>query len=60
MLRNEEDYGPDPDTFNPERFLKDGQLNMDIRDPSNMAFGFGRRYVFSAKLRLYCSIKFIL
>ena len=44
MLRNEEDYGPNPDAFNPERFLKDGKLNPDIREPSTMAFGFGRRY----------------
>ncbi|KAG5350454.1 hypothetical protein C0989_010974, partial [Termitomyces sp. Mn162] len=34
---------PDPDTFNPDRFMKDGKLNPDIRDPS-MAFGFGRRF----------------
>ena len=44
MLRNEEDYGPNPDAFNPERFLKDGKLNPDIREPSTMAFGFGRRF----------------
>lgn len=43
MLRNEEDY-PDPDAFKPERFLKDGKLNPAIREPSTMAFGFGRRY----------------
>jgi cytochrome P450 len=43
MLRNEEDY-PNPDAFEPERFLKDGRLNLAIREPSTMAFGFGRRY----------------
>ncbi|KAJ7750812.1 cytochrome P450 [Mycena metata] len=37
MLRNEKAYGPDPDTFNPERFLKPG-----VPDPI-AAFGFGRR-----------------
>jgi cytochrome P450 len=42
MLHNEDDY-PDPFTFNPERFMKDGQLNPNIRDPDLMAFGFGRR-----------------
>lgn len=50
MLRNEEDYGPDPDAFNPERFLKDGKLNLDIREPSTMAFGFGRRFVLSLNI----------
>lgn len=44
MLRDESVY-PDPHTFNPERFLKDGQINPDVKDPDQMgAFGFGRRY----------------
>jgi len=42
MLHNEDDY-PDPSAFKPERFIKDGQLNPNIRDPALMAFGFGRR-----------------
>ena len=43
MLHNEDEY-PDPFAFKPERFLKDGQLNPNIRDPALMAFGFGRRW----------------
>ena len=43
MLHNEDEY-PDPFAFKPERFLKDGKLNPNIRDPSLMAFGFGRRW----------------
>lgn len=31
----------------PERFLKDGRLNPDVRDPATIAFGYGRRYVFT-------------
>ena len=31
--------------FQPERYLKDGQLNPDVRDPDCAAFGFGRRSV---------------
>jgi cytochrome P450 len=42
MLHNEEDY-PNPFSFKPERFLKDGQINAAVRDPSFATFGFGRR-----------------
>ncbi|KAF8799105.1 cytochrome P450 [Phlegmacium glaucopus] len=42
MLYNEAEY-PDPSAFIPERYLKDGQLGSNIRDPATIAFGFGRR-----------------
>jgi len=42
MLQNEEDY-PEPHEFKPERFIKDGKINPGVRDPSTIAFGFGRR-----------------
>jgi len=43
ILHDEKHY-PDPDTFSPERFLKeDGELNPEILDPTRAAFGFGRR-----------------
>ncbi|KAF9445158.1 cytochrome P450 [Macrolepiota fuliginosa MF-IS2] len=34
---------PDPEIIRPERFLKDGKLHVSGRDPSPLAFGFGRR-----------------
>ena len=34
-----------PEEFQPERYLKDGKLNPDVRDPECAAFGFGRRSV---------------
>ncbi|KAK1222666.1 hypothetical protein PQX77_014482, partial [Marasmius sp. AFHP31] len=41
ILHDEEMY-PDPYTFNPERWIKDGQIDPDIRDIT-ASFGFGRR-----------------
>lgn len=34
---------PNPEDFNPDRFLKDGKLNSQVRDPYQFVFGFGRR-----------------
>ena len=34
-----------PQEFQPERYLKDGKLDPDVRDPFSAAFGFGRRSV---------------
>lgn len=42
MLHNEADY-PNPELFRPERFLKGGKLDNDVRDPIALSFGFGRR-----------------
>ncbi|KAH8103605.1 CyP450 monooxygenase [Cristinia sonorae] len=43
MLHNPEDY-PSPEEFKPERFLdEDGNIDPSVRDPTVVAFGFGRR-----------------
>ncbi|KJA29694.1 hypothetical protein HYPSUDRAFT_125785 [Hypholoma sublateritium FD-334 SS-4] len=42
MLHNEE-YYPDPFSFNPGRFIKDGKLDKAVRDPGHAIWGFGRR-----------------
>nr|BED43030.1 cytochrome P450 monooxygenase [Trametes versicolor] len=34
---------PDPERFNPERFLKDGKINPAVQDPNTFVFGYGRR-----------------
>lgn len=47
MLNDENDY-PDPESFKPERYLKNGLPDLTVRDPATIAFGFGRRLVFSA------------
>jgi len=41
ILHDKDEY-PEPFEFRPDRFLKDGQLDPDIRDPT-AGFGFGRR-----------------
>ncbi|KAI0753178.1 cytochrome P450 [Daedaleopsis nitida] len=42
MLHDPEEY-PDPESFNPDRFYEDGVINRTVRDPTTIAFGFGRR-----------------
>ncbi|KAJ4485324.1 cytochrome P450 [Lentinula aciculospora] len=43
ILRNEQDY-PEPDLFNPSRFLDaDGKIDPTVKDPATAVFGFGRR-----------------
>ncbi|KAK6985030.1 cytochrome P450 [Favolaschia claudopus] len=41
-ILHDENMYPNPDNFNPERFLLNGKLNPEMRDPE-AAFGFGRR-----------------
>ncbi|KZS94045.1 cytochrome P450 [Sistotremastrum niveocremeum HHB9708] len=47
MMYNPKEFPDDPEGFNPRRFLKsDGgkyDLRTDVRDPADIAFGFGRR-----------------
>jgi hypothetical protein len=44
MTHDEEVY-PDPESFKPERFIKNGTFNQNVRDPHDIVFGFGRRCV---------------
>ena len=54
MSNDERDY-PEPHVFKPERFLKNGRVDNSVRDPMDIAFGFGRRWafhVFSSNIRV--------
>ena len=44
-ILNDPNVFDNPREFQPERYLKDGKLNPDMRDPDCAAFGFGRRSV---------------
>ena len=44
MCRDESVY-PNAHAFNPGRFLKDGRIDPDVKDPEELVFGFGGRYV---------------
>ena len=36
---------PEPQKYDPERFLKDGRLDGSVPDPEERVFGSGRRHV---------------
>ena len=60
---NDEAVYPEPRRFNPERFMLDGKLNPNVRDPDTAAFGFGRRVCpgrFMAKDSAWIAIAMIL
>ena len=42
VFHNESLY-PDAHTFKPERFLKGGQIDPNVKDPEKLIFGWGRR-----------------
>ncbi|EIW58855.1 cytochrome P450 [Trametes versicolor FP-101664 SS1] len=42
-ISRDPDVYPDPEMFNPARFLKDGEFTPGALDPSSYIFGFGRR-----------------
>ncbi|KAF7968068.1 hypothetical protein HWV62_32053 [Athelia sp. TMB] len=43
QVMNDPAVYPDPSSFKPERFLKDGKADPAVRNPAPAAFGYGRR-----------------
>ena len=42
-ILHDENVYPNPLSFSPDRFIKNGKINLEVRDPAVAAFGFGRR-----------------
>ncbi|KAJ3484834.1 hypothetical protein NLI96_g5364 [Meripilus lineatus] len=62
ILHDEKVY-PNPEKFDPERYLKDGKWNPAVQDATSIVFGLGRRICpgrFMAKDVLWMSIALIL
>jgi hypothetical protein len=55
MTHDEEAY-PEATSFKPERFIKNGALNKEVRDPRDIIFGFGRRYIFFRFQSIVCQV----
>ena len=55
MLRDPQVYPGDPESFNPDRWLRNGEIDPGVPKPDAF-FGFGRRY---ALQQLLCSHKAI-
>ncbi|XP_006459514.1 hypothetical protein AGABI2DRAFT_201852 [Agaricus bisporus var. bisporus H97] len=43
-MLHDENIFPDPEKFDPGRFIKNGIIVNDVPDPTNIIFGFGRRH----------------
>jgi cytochrome P450 len=57
-ILNDPEVFNNPQEFQPERYLKDGKLNLDVRDPDFAIFGFGRRSVNTTYSPTYTLINF--
>ena len=42
-VMNDEQAYPNPTAFRPDRFLKDGDVDDSVRNPTVASFGYGRR-----------------
>jgi cytochrome P450 len=52
MFRDESVY-PDAHVFNPGRFIKDGHIDPNVKDPEEIVFGWGRRYFHPGPTHLF-------
>ncbi|KAI0743502.1 cytochrome P450 [Daedaleopsis nitida] len=62
MMHDPETY-PEPEVFDPERYLKDGAMNADAPNPEDVIFGYGRRIClgrYLADASLFISVASIL
>ncbi|EKM77271.1 hypothetical protein AGABI1DRAFT_77713 [Agaricus bisporus var. burnettii JB137-S8] len=62
-ILHDPEFYKDPLSFNPDRFLKNGEIDPSVRDPTVASFGFGRRICpgrFFSDASLYSTVSHVL
>ncbi|KAJ8506903.1 hypothetical protein ONZ45_g10644 [Pleurotus djamor] len=58
-IMRDESIFPDPDAFKPERFIKDGKIDPELTEITQIVFGFGRRHALHSIQQLTYSLSTI-
>ncbi|KAJ8502654.1 hypothetical protein ONZ45_g11558 [Pleurotus djamor] len=58
-IMRDESIFPEPDAFKPERFIKDGKIDTELTEITQIVFGFGRRHALHSMKQLTYSLSII-